>query len=127
MRERPRGGGSRSATHPAYQTALGEGIGRRRQPALRPSSLLPRPQPLPADTQRAEGGTERRRNTQRGKGGGEGRPERKGAMQREEMQRQRWRDERPGPGKVGAPHREGEGDQERRTDMERRKTERQSD
>lgn len=48
-RERPQGGGSRSATHPAYQTALGEGEGGLRlnrnptamQTLCRPSSDCP--------------------------------------------------------------------------------------
>lgn len=41
VRERPQGGGSCSATHPAYQTALGEGRGRRDSPALLPARLRP--------------------------------------------------------------------------------------
>lgn len=82
-RERPQGGGSRSATHPAYQTALGEGEGGLRlhrnptNPTALQTELGLSPQPLwgalplPSDTQRdgvsagLGGETERKRDGER--------------------------------------------------------------
>ena len=77
--ERPWGGGSRSATHPAYQTALGEGRGGEGRaggatadvdPELR---LLPYPLPSPSETPRdggSVGGRQREGgDTQRGRVG----------------------------------------------------------
>lgn len=75
VRERPQGGGSRSATHPAYQTARGEGRGRRGEEAALRTRLLLQPlhgSPAPPsrgpereEGPRSEGRTERR-DTQRG-------------------------------------------------------------
>ena len=78
-RERPPGGGSRSATHPAYQTALGEGRGREAQPQMDPEPGLCSPTPaLPSQTQRdgasaGLGGTERHPQRERDRDGAKGR------------------------------------------------------
>ena len=127
-RERPLGGGSRSATHPAYQTALGEGRGREAQPQMDPEPGLCSPTPaLPSKTQRDGASTglgeterhpqrERDRETERwGKGdmgekrrGEQPRVVKKTGTETGETQREDRRPERVSQGPTGARQRDTE-------------------
>ena len=131
-RERPRGGGSRSATHPAYQTALGEGRGREvQQPQMDPEPrLLPHPAPPLGDPERwrqCRGGgrqragetpTEGERQRQRDRVMGRGRQRRGKQHRAGNRWEQTWERPREKMGGQRESHKDREGARSKERDRE---------